>query len=263
MILTTSPLLLTSSLAAAVGYLVLAAGHRALGARVTQGVLALTWFLHGASLLIYWVESPGRFGFASAMSVTAWMVSTIYGIETQLQPKLRARWTLAALGAAAILLNLLYPGTVHPRLPSIWLPLHWALGIASYGLIGAAVFHALLLRRADDAMRNAHAEDGQLPVLALERLMFQFVTAGFIFLTATLVAGAGFAEVLYGSGWRWDHKTIFSLLAWLSLGTLLGARSRLGWRGKRAARLLYASAGLLLMGYVGTRFVLEVLLNRA
>ena len=263
MILTTSPLLLTSSLAAAVGYLVLAAGHRALGARVTQGVLALTWFLHGASLLIYWVESPGRFGFASAMSVTAWMVSTIYGIETQLQPKLRARWTLAALGAAAILLNLLYPGTVHPRLPSIWLPLHWALGIASYGLIGAAVFHALLLRRADDAMRNAHAEDGQLPVLALERLMFQFVTAGFIFLTATLLAGAGFAEALYGSGWRWDHKTIFSVLAWLSLGTLLVARWRLGWRGKRAARLLYASAGLLLMGYVGTRFVLEVLLNRA
>jgi ABC-type uncharacterized transport system permease subunit len=263
MILTTSPLLLTSSLAAAVGYLVLAAGHRALGPRVTQGMLAITWFLHGASLLIYWVESPGRFGFASAMSVTAWMVSTIYGIETQLQPKLRARWTLAALGAAAILLNLLYPGTVHPRLPSIWLPLHWALGIASYGLIGAAVFHALLLRRADDAMRNAHAEDGQLPVLVLERLMFQFVTAGFIFLTATLVAGAGFAEVLYGSGWRWDHKTVFSVLAWLSLGTLLLARWRLGWRGKRAARLLYASAGLLLMGYVGTRFVLEVLLNRA
>ena len=245
------------------GYLVLSAGHRALGERVTQGVLALTWFLHGASLFIYWVDSPGRCGFASALSVTAWMVSTIYGIETQLQPKLRARWTLAALGAAAILLNLLYPGTVHPRLPSIWLPLHWALGSASYGLIGAAVFHALLLRRADDAMRNAHAEDGQLPVLALERLMFQFVTAGFIFLTATLVAGAGFAEVLYGSGWRWDHKTIFSLPAWLSLGTLLGARWRLGWRGKRAARLLYASAGLLLMGYVGTRFVLEVLLNRA
>ena len=263
MILTTSPLLLTSSLAAAVGYLVLAAGHRALSPRVTQGMLAITWFLHGASLLIYWVESPGRFGFASAMSVTAWMVSTIYGLETQLQPKLRARWTLAALGAAAILLNLLYPGTVHPRLPSIWLPLHWALGIASYGLIGAAVFHALLLRRADDAMRNAHAEDGQLPVLVLERLMFQFVTAGFIFLTATLVAGAGFAEVLYGSGWRWDHKTVFSVLAWLSLGTLLLARWRLGWRGKRAARLLYASAGLLLMGYVGTRFVLEVLLNRA
>lgn len=262
MILTTSPLLLASSLAAAVGYLVLALGHRALGARVTQGVLALTWLLHGASLLVYWLESPGRFGFASAMSVTAWMVSTIYGIETQFQPKLRARWTLAALGAAAILLNLLYPGTVHPRLPSIWLPLHWALGIASYGLIGAAVFHALLLRRADDAMRNAHAEDGQMPVLALERLMFQFVAAGFVFLTATLIAGVGFAEVLYGNGWRWDHKTVFSMLAWLSLATLLAVRWRLGWRGKRAARLLYASAGLLLMGYVGTRFVLEVLLNR-
>jgi ABC-type uncharacterized transport system permease subunit len=262
MILTTSPLLLACSLAAAVGYLVVALGHRALGTRTTQAIWMLTWALHGASLLIYWMESPGRFGFASAISVTTWLVSTIYGIETQLQPKLRARWTLATLGAAAVILNLLYPGSVHPRLPSVWLPLHWALGIASYGLIGAAVFHALLLRRADEAMRHAHAEDGQMPVLALERLMFQFVAAGFIFLSATLVAGVGFAEVLYGNGWRWDHKTVFSVLAWISLATLLTARWRLGWRGKRAARLLYVSAGLLVMGYVGTRFVLEALLHR-
>jgi len=98
--------------------------------------------------------------------------------------------------------------------------------------------------------------------LALERLMFQFVAAGFLFLSATLVAGVGFAEVLYGNGWRWDHKTVFSVLAWISLATLLTARWRLGWRGKRAARLLYVSAGLLVMGYVGTRFVLEALLHR-
>ncbi len=90
--------------------------------------------------------------------------------------------------------------------------------------------------------------------------MFQFIGAGFVFLSATLIAGVGFTEVLYDSGWRWDHKSVFSVLAWLSLASLLIARWRYGWRGKRAGRLLYISAGLLLMAYVGARFVLEVVL---
>ena len=188
------------------------------------------------------------------------MVSTIYGIETRLKLPLRARWPLAGLGIAAVALNVLFPGIVHPQLPSVWLPVHWALGIASYGLIGAAVFHAILLRRADTAIRHALPDEGHRPVLTQERLMFQFIGAGFVFLSATLIAGVGFTEVLYDSGWRWDHKSVFSVLAWLSLASLLIARWRYGWRGKRAGRLLYISAGLLLMAYVGARFVLEVVL---
>ena len=222
--------------------------------------IALTLAFHGASLLAYWIESPGRFGFAAALSVTVWMVSTIYGIETRLKLPLRARWPLAGLGIAAVALNVLFPGIVHPQLPSVWLPVHWALGIASYGLIGAAVFHAILLRRADTAIRHALPDEGHRPVLTQERLMFQFIGAGFVFLSATLIAGVGFTEVLYDSGWRWDHKSVFSVLAWLSLASLLIARWRYGWRGKRAGRLLYISAGLLLMAYVGARFVLEVVL---
>ena len=44
---------------------------------------------------------------------------------------------------------------------------------------------------------------------------------------------------------------------------LLLGRSRFGWRGRKAVRVLYAGAGLLLLGYVGSRFVLEVVLGRS
>jgi ABC-type uncharacterized transport system permease subunit len=37
---------------------------------------------------------------------------------------------------------------------------------------------------------------------------------------------------------------------------------RFGWRGWRAARLLFTGAGLLLLAYVGSRFVLEIILGR-
>jgi ABC-type uncharacterized transport system permease subunit len=39
-------------------------------------------------------------------------------------------------------------------------------------------------------------------------------------------------------------------------------RSRFGWRGRKAVRVLYIGSGLLLLGYAGSRFVLEVVLGR-
>jgi ABC-type uncharacterized transport system permease subunit len=42
---------------------------------------------------------------------------------------------------------------------------------------------------------------------------------------------------------------------------LLGRRLQ-GWRGRHATRWLYAGAVLLLLAYVGSRFVVEVLLGR-
>jgi ABC-type uncharacterized transport system permease subunit len=36
----------------------------------------------------------------------------------------------------------------------------------------------------------------------------------------------------------------------------------MGWRGLKAVRVLYLGAGLLLLGYAGSSFVLEVILRR-
>jgi len=55
---------------------------------------------------------------------------------------------------------------------------------------------------------------------------------------------------------------VFSLLGWLVLAGLLAGRQAFGWRGRLAKRGLYAGAALLLLAYVGSRFVLEVLLHR-
>jgi ABC-type uncharacterized transport system permease subunit len=207
-------------------------------------------------------EHPPRFGFAPALSVTAWLVFTVYLIETRLYPELRARSTLAILGTAAVLLALFFPGSDHPTLRSPWLPLHWALGIASYGLIAAAVVHAWLMQRAEKAMRLGLASETALPLLSLERLTFRFVAAGFVLLSATLLAGWWFSE-LFNDRFVWNHKTVFSVLSWVTMGVLLLGRWRLGWRGRVAARTLYLGAGFLLLGYVGSRFVLEVVLHRA
>ncbi len=101
-----------------------------------------------------------------------------------------------------------------------------------------------------------------MPLLMLERLTFRFVTAGFVLLTATLLAGWLFGESLYGRAWHWDHKTVFSLLAWFAFAGLLIGRSRFGLRGRHAVHLIYAGAALLLLAYAGSRFVVEVVMLR-
>lgn len=249
-------------LAAAAAYAVPALAASRLQAAGARNALWAAWVLHAGVLAWGMLGATPRFGFAPALSITAWLVLTVYAVERQWFPQLQARWALAALGAAAVLLALVFPGKPLHVSASAWLPLHLALGVASYGLLAAAVVHALLMARAERRIRLAVDTHSGMPLLTLERLTFRFITAGFVLLTATLLAGMLFTEVLYGRAWRWDHKAVFSVLSWLTLAALLLGRSRFGWRGRSAGRLLYAGAALLLLAYVGSRFVLEVVLGR-
>jgi len=250
---------------AALAYAVLALATPRLGESALRALLLAAWGLHALTLIEALLGTPPRFGFAPALSMTVWLVLTVYAVERRLFPQLKAHWALAGLGSAVVILSLVFPGTTYHVIASPWLPLHWALGIASYGLFAAAAVHGWLMVRAERSIRQAEQSDAGVPLLTLERLTFRFVEAGFVLLSATLAVGWLFAEILYGLGlgWKWDHKTIFSLLAWAAFAALLVGRARLGWRGLKAVRVLYLGAGLLLLSYAGSRFVLEVILRRA
>jgi ABC-type uncharacterized transport system permease subunit len=220
------------------------------------------WVAHGVATAIDMAGfgsavSGARFGFAPALSATLWLVVAVYAVESRWVPLPGARRTLAGLGLIAVGLAMVFPGEFRPQAASSWAPLHWVLGIASYGLFGAAVLHAVMLDRAERQMRLRTTVGAGMPLLRLERLTFQFVTAGFVLLTATLVLGWWFSRP-----WHWDHKSVFSVLAWLVFACLLMGRQTFGWRGRRAVRGLYAGVVLLLLAYAGSRFVLEVLLKR-
>lgn len=224
----------------------------------------VAWLMHG--LLLFWslIGDVPRFGFAPALSVTVWLVTTIYAIEGHVFPQFQIKSPLPTLGVLAVVLSILFPGNTLHANASAWLPLHWALGIASYSLFGAAVAHAGFMTRIERKIRQASDAHAGMPLLTMERLTFRFVTAGFILLTATLLAGFIFDSQIYqGTATRrWDHKTAFSILAWLTFAVLLLGRARFGWRGRRAFKVLYLGSGFLLLAYVGSRFVLEIILGR-
>jgi ABC-type uncharacterized transport system permease subunit len=240
--------------------------------RLSAAALLGGFALHGLLLLIdiggFGQSAPGaRLGFGPVLSMTVWLVVAVYTVESRLVPLPAVRIGLGAAGALAVLVAALFPGELH--VPGSKLaPLHFALGVGSYGLFGAAVLHAVMLDTAERRLRSGNASPARaaasadrapgLPLLQLERLTFRFVEVGFAVLTATLVLG-----VLNTVQWRWgDHKAVFSLLAWGVFAALLVGRRLRGWRGRRATRWVYAGALLLLLGYAGSRFVFEVLLGR-
>jgi len=231
-----------------------------------HAALLIGWIAQGAAIVIdvagIGSGVPGaRFGFAPALSMTLWVVLAVYELESRFVPLAGARRALASLGAIVVALAWLFPGQVYAQATSVWAPLHWLLGVASYGLFGVAVLHALLLNRAERQMRRTAAATSPLsqgvPLLRLERLTFRFVGAGFVVLSAAIVLGVWFSD-----HWRWDHKAVFSILGWLVFAGLLAGRRAFGWRGPVATRGVYAGAALLLLAYVGSRFVLEVVLHR-
>ena len=211
-----------------------------------------------------------RWGFGPVLSMTVWLMIAVHTVESRFLPLPSVRSLLAAAGIFAVVAASVFPGDAKPA-HSALAPLHFALGVGSYALFAAAVLHATLLDRAERRLRaggtailaRSAAGGGSsgaavgMPLLQLERLTFRFVEAGFVLLTLTLALG-----MFTMAPWRWDHKSVFSLLAWLVIAALLVGRRWRGWRGRQATRWLYAGAVLLLLAYVGSRFVLEVVLGR-
>lgn len=244
------------------------AGYAVSAALARGATLALVagWLAHMVVLVLdiggWGTPLPGaRLGFAPVLSMAAWLVIAVYTVESRLVPLPAVRRGLALAGAGTVLLALAFPGEPRQHASAL-APLHFALGVGSYALFGAAVLHALLLDAADRRLRGRRgaAPGGALgmPLLQIERLTFRFVEAGFAVLTATLLLG-----LVSSPQWKVDlHKTVFSLLAWGVFAALLAGRRLQGWRGRRATGWLYAGAMLLLLAYAGSRFVFEVILSR-
>lgn len=200
-----------------------------------------------------------RFGFAPVLSFTVWLVLVVHFAESRLMPIAGLRRAFSIAGAASVLLAIVFPGEVMAIAHSPYAPVHWALGIAAYALFGVAVVHAAMLDAAERQMRQK-AGAGMLgvPLLSLEKLTFHFVEAGFVVLTLAILLGT------FSLGhWVWDHKTDLSVASWLTFAALIVGRRTRGWRGRQATRWVYAGAVLILLAYAGSRFVLEVVLQRA
>lgn len=239
---------------------------------ISAGTL-LGWLVHGGAL---WADMvlPGslRLGFAVVLSATLWISVAAYWLENRNFSLDSLRVLVLPSAAVAVVLPALFPGSLvalqdKPGLYG-W---HIAIAIMAYSSLTVAAFHAVLMAVQEASL---HTRPGSRPgwfatmierlpaLLTMERLLFRMISFGFALLTLTVLSGIVFSEELFGRAMKWDHKTIFTMLSWLLFGLLLAGRRWRGWRGKTALSFTLTGFATLLLAYVGSRFVMEVVLHR-
>jgi len=231
--------------------------------------LAVALVFHGTTLGMEIFPGNGesmRFGFALALSMITWLAVALYWIESFYARMEGLQMLGLPLAALCALLPWALPGQhILANAGSLTFRLHFLVAMLAYSLFTLAALHAILMAVTEQRLHRGRLTPlfaGLPPLLTMETLLFRLIHIAFGLLTLTLVSGVVFSEHLFGKALTLNHKTIFAVLSWLIFGALLIGRYRRGWRGRTALRWTLAGFTVLLLAYVGSRFVLEVILGR-
>ena len=230
-------------------------------AMIALGLVVHAWLLYQVIFV-----NGFNLGFFNMLSAIAWLTVLIYWVAdlkhqlTSLQAFVLPPSAIFAILPASNVTNHLMPIAESPLFLA-----HIAIALLAYSLFTFATFHALLMTIAERTLHNKPTLiklPSFPPLMIMETLLFRIITLGFILLTVTLISGMLFSEQIFHQALKFNHKNIFTILSWLIFGGLLLGRQLNGWRGRTAIGWTLAGFVLLLLAYVGSKFVLEVILHR-
>lgn len=236
--------------------------------RIEALLLPVALVLHGMLVYVGIVTEEGlNLGLANSISLLVWLTIVIYWLAGLAYPGLgsiQGLWAPIALGAV------LLQATVHTRFIVTYggdplFTLHFAIAMLAYSLYIVATMHAIVMLAEEKWLHRGVLPPflrSLPPLLEMEALLFRILFAAFVLLTLTLVSGVFFSEQLFGKPFKLTHKTVFGILSWLIFGALMAGRYFRGWRGRTAVRWTIAGFISLLLAYVGSKFVLEIILHR-
>lgn len=234
---------------------------------IMRAVLVMALATHGVALGYSLFGGDGlNIGFSHAVSLIVWLVMLAYTLigYDNLMLRIVALY-LAPIATFVALLPMLLPAHRIVNYADWAFRLHFVVAILAYALYTVATLHALLM-----LFLEKHLHEGSLPsqlqglppLLRLEKLLFQLLSIAFLLLTATLLTGIFFSENLFGKAFQVTYKTVFAAFSWVIFGGLLFGHWQFGWRGKLAMRWTLIGFVLLLLSYVGSKFVSEIILQR-
>ncbi|MFZ6843919.1 cytochrome C assembly family protein [Undibacterium sp. RuTC16W] len=242
---------------------------------IESGFTFAAWLIHAAALwLTIFTPDALRVGFAVMLSSALWVSVLVYWLESRNLSLDGLKVLLLPNAALMVILPVFFSGSLVTLTgKTTMFPWHLGIALLSYSTLTIAAFHAVVMILQDahlhkpnnqslPAWLNAAIE--RLPaLLTMEKILFRLITIGFVLLSLTVLSGVVFSEQVLGIAFKWDHKTVLSLFSWCLFGVLLIGRKWRGWRGKTVLSFTLSGFITLLLAYVGSRFVLEVLLHRS
>ncbi len=229
------------------------------------GLLCIGATLHAALLFPNFVRPTGfDFNFFNILSLTCWLMLTLTLIFSFYRPVLALNTFAIPVAAFGVVIGTLWRAPYQPMMKiSPGLEWHIILSLAAYCVLFMASIQAILLYVQNRELKHKSLNRIWVSVLpplqTMESLLFDLLFVGFCLLTVALPLGFLSVDNLLAQ--HLAHKTFFSVLSWLIFGILLFGRWRMGWRGQRAIQFTLWGFGLLLAGFIGGKFVLEILLG--
>ena len=236
--------------------------------RIDSVVVPVALVLH-AMLLYKRVLSPEGLdlGVANAISLLVWLTVLIYWLASLAFNSLSSILGLIApVALLAVVLQAVIP-TQHIVTygGDPLFALHFVIAMLAYSLFIVATVHALVMLAEEKWLHRGVLPPflrSLPPLLEMEALLFRILLAAFVLLTFTLVSGVFFSEQLFGKRFTVSHKTVFGIISWFIFGGLLAGHHFRGWRGRTAVRWTLAGFTTLLLAYIGSKVVLEIILKR-
>ncbi|WP_455376032.1 cytochrome C assembly family protein [Kaarinaea lacus] len=219
------------------------------------------------SIVLYntlFVSAGLNLGFFNAGSLILWIISLTIVLAAFGNPVENLIIVLLPLAGLSILLEMLFP-IEHTLMPAqaMELKIHILMSLMAYALLTIAAVHAVVLSVQDKHLRN-RKPGGFIralpPLQTMENLLFQMIGLGFFLHSIALITGMVYLEDMFAQ--HLAHKTILSIISWFVFATLLWGRWRFGWRGSTAIRWTLAGFFVLLLAYMGSKWVMEIMLGR-
>lgn len=180
----------------------------------------------------------------------------IFSARKPLQSIFIFSYPIAAICLAGSLLSNNHTLSYQPESSGIFI--HIILSVLAYSVLCIAAIQALLVyfqnnnlkkRNQTILMRNLP------PLLTMEKMLFEMLWSGTLLLTAAITTGLIFVEDFFAQ--HLVHKSVLSLIALIIFATLLTGRQVYGWRGMLASKWTLWGFSFLVVGFFGSKFVME------
>ena len=136
---------------------------------------------------------------------------------------------------------------------------HIGLSLTAYACLLTAALQSLLFAVQNNKLKQTKVNFYRVlpPLETMEKLMISMISVGTALLALSIISGLLFLENMFEQ--QLTHHIILPSVAWLCYLGLLVGNSFYGWRGDTVVRLNLSAFSFLLLGYVGSKFVLEYL----
>ena len=196
------------------------------------------------------------------LSLLALVINSLVFLSGLREPVHSLYLALLPISVVTLIFALISSSTKSTAVIPFSLQAHILTSIIAYSFLAIAALQALLVGYQNWQLKHKHQNRlmRTLPALeTMEKFLFKLIWVGEILLTASLITGFYVYDDFFAQ--QLIHKVTFSIVAWLVYAVLIFGRHHYGWRGQRAINWTWIGFSGILLGYLGSKFVIEFILN--